>query len=117
MELQILVLSETLQDLQIGKVWTCTVCKVRWVQRADLCFLFSDLKASWQTSQSICLEESSALAVMETKEEMDFLRDESSKYFDIVYYKYHYHQFWIGLEYQNSSSLVLRDGTVLPLQV
>ncbi|XP_077196587.1 uncharacterized protein LOC143838706 [Paroedura picta] len=115
MRLKVLILSESLTQLQMGKAWTCPMCRVNWVQQGDLCFMFSDLKFSWQTSKNFCMDQVSTLAVVETKEEMDFLKHESGRYFIIYRGKHRYYNFWIGLEYANLTSLTLRDGTRVPV--
>ncbi|XP_077196586.1 C-type lectin domain family 2 member D5-like isoform X2 [Paroedura picta] len=115
MKTRVLLLSETLIQLQKGKVWTCAMCRVNWVQQGNLCFMFSDLELSWQASKNFCVDEVSILAVVETKEEMNFLKHESHRFFVMHRGQQRYHRFWINLEYTNSTSLTLRDGTRVPV--
>ncbi|KAL8222673.1 UNVERIFIED_CONTAM: hypothetical protein K2H54_077906 [Gekko kuhli] len=116
-KLNILVLSETLKQLQMGKVWTCAMCRIYWVQRANTCFWFSDLSMSWESSEDFCDGESSTLAVVETKAELEFLRHESSKYFTLNRGKKNFDRFWIGSKYVNFTGLRLGDGTVIPIRL
>ncbi|XP_053112666.1 early activation antigen CD69-like isoform X3 [Hemicordylus capensis] len=111
MHLQILVLTETLIHLQTGRNNICSVCKIQWVQRGEHCFLFSSRSMGWHSSMGYCKEVSSTLAVVSTKEEMDFLMQETKKHFDLRYRQYQYHKFWISLKYDSDSKWRGANGT------
>ncbi|XP_053112665.1 early activation antigen CD69-like isoform X2 [Hemicordylus capensis] len=89
----------------------CSVCKIQWVQRGEHCFLFSSRSMGWHSSMGYCKEVSSTLAVVSTKEEMDFLMQETKKHFDLRYRQYQYHKFWISLKYDSDSKWRGANGT------
>ncbi|KAJ7329302.1 hypothetical protein JRQ81_015476 [Phrynocephalus forsythii] len=113
-QLQILILSEILHQVQIGKVPTCGMCRIQWLQHRDNCYLFRRTEMSWPSSMGFCKDKLSSLPTLNSTEEMDFLRHESKRYFD-PYQKMP--KFWIGLKYEPSMGKWLRiDGSVLNIK-
>nr|XP_028602905.1 C-type lectin domain family 1 member A-like isoform X2 [Podarcis muralis] len=100
MELQIIILTEILRQLQIGKAINCSVCKMQWLQHKDSCYLFRERKMGWRSSMGFCRDEFSSLAVIHNDtEQMNFLRFESKKHFRQRHGKNKYYKFWMGLVY------------------
>ncbi|XP_063165577.1 C-type lectin domain family 1 member A-like [Candoia aspera] len=109
---KILTLTEILRDLQIGKVPTCSICKVQWVQQGDNCFLFRDKRMGWHSSQGFCQHENAYLAVVRNTIEMKFLKFHSNKHYHLDPEIYKYDKFWIGLSYDTTKGRWLWvDGT------
>ncbi|KAG8435798.1 hypothetical protein GDO86_013659 [Hymenochirus boettgeri] len=76
-------------------------CGEDWIWYRGKCYYFSETYSDWDTSQSYCAFHNASLALIDSQEEMDFLRRFKGM-------KDH----WIGLHRDvNGESWVLADGS------
>ncbi|XP_078232789.1 C-type lectin domain family 12 member B-like [Pogona vitticeps] len=116
-QVRILLLTEVLQQLQIGKALRCSVCQIHWLQHGDNCYLFKSRQMSWISTMGFCKDESSSLLVIKSTEEMDFLMLESKKHLHLHRGRLKFNKFWIGLKYERSiGKWVWVDGSVLKVK-
>ncbi|XP_044865049.1 oxidized low-density lipoprotein receptor 1-like isoform X2 [Mauremys mutica] len=89
-------------------------CPVRWIQSSDSSYLFAAADRTWDQCQSYCSSQSARLLKTESKEEKNFIQQESFLYFDLRQGFKYYLSYWIGLSYDSSSrKWVWVDSTAL----
>uniref|UniRef100_A0A3B1JJS6 C-type lectin domain family 9 member A-like n=1 Tax=Astyanax mexicanus TaxID=7994 RepID=A0A3B1JJS6_ASTMX len=86
----------------------CEPCMMNWIQNGSSCYLFYngyDWK-SWENSRQYCVGMGGDLAIIDSREEQEFIMQNSPFYYDI------YHGYWIGL-YKNPEVWKWTTGTKL----
>ncbi|CAM4502878.1 unnamed protein product, partial [Caretta caretta] len=62
MEVENIILSDTVELLTTGLRYNCSTCDIDWVQRAASCYLLSEKEKTWQESRDACAAMSDSLA-------------------------------------------------------
>ncbi|KAG6922074.1 oxidized low-density lipoprotein receptor 1-like [Chelydra serpentina] len=117
-EMENIILSDTLQQLTTGIADNCSTCEVDWDQCAASCYSFSVNTKSWHSSLDACTAMSASLVKIDTKKELEFLKHESSKRVYVSQRKKFHFRFWTGLNYDNDiGNWTWADGSPFSFQV
>ncbi|XP_075775040.1 natural killer cells antigen CD94-like [Pelodiscus sinensis] len=118
LEIENIVLSETLQQLTTGKEDNCSMCEVGWDQWGNRCYFFATSVKTWHRGLKACTSMSASLVKIETKKELEFLQRETSKHFYPRQRDRYYSPFWTGLTYDNNiGNWTWADGSRFSFQL
>ncbi|XP_074864235.1 natural killer cells antigen CD94-like [Carettochelys insculpta] len=118
MEMENIVLSDTLKQLATGNEDNCSMCEVEWDQWGDKCYFFSVHVKTWHESLDACVQMSASLVKIETKKELEFLKRETSKRYYPHQRERFYTYFWTGLTYDNDiGNWTWADGSRFSFQL
>ncbi|XP_039354174.1 C-type lectin domain family 7 member A-like isoform X1 [Mauremys reevesii] len=117
-DLENIILSDTLQQLTTGKEDNCSMCEVDWDQQAASCYSFSTSAKSWHNSLDACTAISASLVKIDTKKELEFLKHEISKRMYVRQGQQFHFNFWTGLNYDNDiGNWTWADGSPFSFQL
>ncbi|XP_074818168.1 C-type lectin domain family 9 member A-like [Natator depressus] len=124
MEVENIILSDTVEPLTTGLGYNCSPCDIDWVQRAASCYLLSEKEKTWQESRDTCAAMSDSLVKTDTQEELvqshlqsvPETRDLQAG--RIRHGQQHFFRFWTGLNHDNDiRNWAWADGSAFSFQL